>query len=146
MANAGKLHHKPWAVLWNATKYFSFILEQTQLTLLVVPYLYQVHHRVRTSVLLKQYQQCVADRHGSEGQGLRHGQNWWWHSQFYLKHVCRAHSYAFTTLHPCLYLASFSSHHQTPHGLPLLRKLGQDLHGDTLNTRPWSWTVCSVAT
>lgn len=50
---------------------------------------------------------------------------------YYLKQVCRVHSYAFRPLHPCLYLA-FSFRHETAHEC-LLSKLFQDLHRDTLN-------------
>lgn len=52
--------------------------------------------------------------------------------QSYLEHVCGTHSYAFTPLHPCLYLAVSLS--QRTQGL-VLTQLFQDLHGDTFNTR-----------
>lgn len=55
--------------------------------------------------MLERHQFQHTDRHGSEGQGLRHGQSHQRQPHSYLKHVSQTHSYAFTLLHPCLYLA-----------------------------------------
>lgn len=52
---------------------------------------------------MEEYQ--FQDIDGSEVQGLCHDQIRQWQPQSYLKHVFHTHSYAFTPLHPCLYLA-----------------------------------------
>ena len=78
------------------------------LTFLSVSYLHQTHHRVKASTTIHRSDIISrTERHSSEGQGLRHGQSRQQQTHSYLKHVCRMHSYAFTPLHPRLYLASF---------------------------------------
>lgn len=54
--------------------------------------------------MLERYQFQSTERHGLEDQGLRHGQSHHRLSHSYLKHGCHTHSYAFTPLHPRLYL------------------------------------------
>lgn len=56
-------------------------------------------------ITLEQYQFQDTEGCRSEGQGLCHGQSHQRQPHSYLKHVCQTHSYAFTPLHLCLYLA-----------------------------------------